>query len=346
MGLHLAQQGLLGLGRGVLQVAAKAQGRIVGAALDVLVQPVERAAADEQDVGGVDLDELLLGVLAAALGRHVADRALDDLEQGLLHALAAHVPGDGGVLALAGDLVDLINVNDPDLRPLDVEVRRLDQLEQDVFHVLAHIAGLGQGGGVGDGEGHAQHPGQGLGKQSLAHAGGAQQQDVGFLQLHVVALAAHDPLVVVVHLHGQHPLGVVLADDVLVQAVLDLLGGQDVHRRRDGRLHPGPRTRRAAPGRAAAAGAVGLFGQQVVAKADALAADVDAGPDDHPLYFVLMLAAEAANEVFFIFISAGIVICHSCTFLYCAFLRSASPAQRWAMTSSTRPYSLASRAVI
>ena len=346
MGLHLAQQGFLGGGGSILQVAAKAQGRVVGAALDVLVQPVEGAAADEQDVGGVDLDELLLGVLAAALGRHVADGALDDLEQGLLHALAAHVPGDGGVFALAGDLVDLINVNDADLRPLDVEVRRLDQLEQDVLHILAHIAGLGQGGGVGDGKGDAQHPGQGLGQQGLAHAGGPQQQDVGFLQLHVVALAAHDPLVVVVHLHGQHPLGFVLADDVLVQPVLDLLGGQDVHRRGDGRLHPGPGVGRAAAGGAAAAGAVGLFGQQVVAKADALAADVDAGPDDHPLDFVLMLAAEAANKVFFVFISAGIVICHSCTFLYSAFLRSAPLVQRWAITSSTRPYSLASRAVI
>ena len=48
---------------------------------DDLVQPVERAAADEQDVRRVDLDELLLRVLASAVGRHVADRALHDLQQ-------------------------------------------------------------------------------------------------------------------------------------------------------------------------------------------------------------------------------------------------------------------------
>src|SRR6266851_6431998 len=51
--------------------------------LDNLLQPVESAAADEQDVGGVDLDEILVRVLAAALRRDVGDRALEDLQQRL-----------------------------------------------------------------------------------------------------------------------------------------------------------------------------------------------------------------------------------------------------------------------
>ena len=38
---------------------------------DDLVQPDEGAAADEQDVGRVDRDEFLVGMLAAALGRNV-----------------------------------------------------------------------------------------------------------------------------------------------------------------------------------------------------------------------------------------------------------------------------------
>ena len=59
------------------------------ARLDDLLQAVERAAADEQDVLRVDLDVLLLRMLAAALRRHDRDRALEDLEQRLLHALAA-----------------------------------------------------------------------------------------------------------------------------------------------------------------------------------------------------------------------------------------------------------------
>jgi hypothetical protein len=101
---------------------------LADAALDDLVEPDERAAADEQDVGRVDLQELLLRVLAAALGRHVRDGALDDLEQRLLHALARHVAGDAGVVALAADLVDLVDVDDAALRPLDVVVGVLQQL--------------------------------------------------------------------------------------------------------------------------------------------------------------------------------------------------------------------------
>ena len=72
-----------------LDVGAEAERLLADAALDDLLEPDERAAADEEDVGRVDLQEILLRVLAAALGRHVGDRALDDLEQRLLHALAA-----------------------------------------------------------------------------------------------------------------------------------------------------------------------------------------------------------------------------------------------------------------
>ena len=98
-------------------------------ALDDLVEPGEGPAADEQDVGRVDLDEFLMGVLAAALGRHRRGRPLQDLEQRLLHTLARHVTGDRRVLALAGDLVDLVDVDDPGLGPLHVVVGRLDQLD-------------------------------------------------------------------------------------------------------------------------------------------------------------------------------------------------------------------------
>ena len=108
--------------------------------LDDLLQPVERAAADEQHVGGVDLDEVLVGVLPAALRRHVGDGALEDLEQRLLDALAGDVAGDRRVVGLARDLVDLVDVDDPALGPRDVEVGRLDQPQEDVLDVLADVA--------------------------------------------------------------------------------------------------------------------------------------------------------------------------------------------------------------
>src|SRR3546814_8401407 len=96
----------------------------VGAALlDDLVEACERAADDEQDVAGVDLQELLLRMLAPALRRHAGHGALDQLEQRLLHALARHVAGDRRVFGLARDLVDLVDVDDALLRLVDVVVR-------------------------------------------------------------------------------------------------------------------------------------------------------------------------------------------------------------------------------
>ena len=74
-------------------LGAEAHGLGPDALLDDVLDAHEGAAADEQDVGGVHLDEFLVGVLAAALGRHVGHGAFDELEQGLLHALAARRRG-------------------------------------------------------------------------------------------------------------------------------------------------------------------------------------------------------------------------------------------------------------
>ena len=121
---HLADVLLL-LG---LDGCAEAQHLLARAAFNDLVDAREGPAADEEDVGGVDLEALLLGVLAAALGRHVGDRALQDLQQRLLDPFAGYVPGDGHVLAFACDLVDLVDVDDAALGPWDVVIRGLDEL--------------------------------------------------------------------------------------------------------------------------------------------------------------------------------------------------------------------------
>ncbi len=59
-----------------------------------------------------------------------------------------------GLLALAADLVELIDIDDALLRPGQVPPCGLEKLEDHVLDVLADVAGLGQGGRVGDGEGH------------------------------------------------------------------------------------------------------------------------------------------------------------------------------------------------
>src|SRR5690606_16587638 len=177
VGQHLAD---LRLALAALDLGAEADATgLGGALLDDLVEAGEGAAHDEQDVAGVDLQELLLRVLAAALRRDAGDGALDELQQRLLHALARHVAGDRRVLALARDLVDLVDVDDALLRLLDVVVALLQQLLDDVLDVLADVPGLGQRGRVGHGERDVQHAGQGLGQQGLAGTGGAHQQDVG-----------------------------------------------------------------------------------------------------------------------------------------------------------------------
>jgi hypothetical protein len=63
-------------------------------------------------------------------------------------ALARHVARDRRVVGFAADLVDLVDIDDAALRPLDIVVGVLQQLEDDVLDVLANIARFGQRRGV------------------------------------------------------------------------------------------------------------------------------------------------------------------------------------------------------
>jgi hypothetical protein len=208
----------------------EADAALVRAVHDDLLEAREGTAADEQDVGGVHLQEFLLRMLAAALRGHRGNRALDELQECLLHALARHVARDRGVIRLTRDLVDLVDVDDAGLGLLHIVVALLQELLNDVFHVLADVARLGQGGGIGDGERHVQQSSQGLGQQGLARTGGSDQEDVALGELHIVprahafGAAGLQSLVVVVYGHRQHALGALLSDDVFIQDFLDFLG--------------------------------------------------------------------------------------------------------------------------
>src|SRR5664280_1037785 len=96
---------------GCVQLRAEAQALLTRPRLDAVSYTGERTTDDEQHIGRVDLDELLVRVLAATLRRHGGGGALQDLQKRLLHTLAGHVTGDGRVLALAGDLVDLVDID-------------------------------------------------------------------------------------------------------------------------------------------------------------------------------------------------------------------------------------------
>ena len=92
------------------------------------------------------------GCLRPPCGGTLADRAFEHLQQGLLHAFAGHVAGDGDVLAGLADLVDLVDVDDAALGRFDVEVGGVQELQQEVLDVFADVAGFGERGGVADGE--------------------------------------------------------------------------------------------------------------------------------------------------------------------------------------------------
>ena len=224
-------------------------------------------------------------MFAPALGRHAGHGAFDQLEQGLLHALARHVTGDGRVVGLARDLVDLVDVDDALLGPLDLVVAALQQLLDDVLDVFTDIAGFRQRGGIGHHERHVEHARQGLGQQRLARTRGADQQDVALGELDIILLGLFlvaKTLVVVVHRHRQDALGVILADDVVVQIALDL----------GGRGQVAARLARFLACRQ-------LVTDDFVAKVNAFVTDEDRRSGDQLLDFMLALAAKRTVQRLF-----------------------------------------------
>ena len=126
--------------------------------------------------------------------------------------------------------------------------------------------------------------------RGLAAAGGAHEQDVALLELHVVAAAEVDALVVVIYRHRQGHLGSLLADDILVQHLVDLPGGGDGV----GNLPGG-----------GVLDQVALVLQDAHAQLDALVADIGAGAGDEPADLILVLAAEGTADG-----ALFVVFCH------------------------------------
>src|SRR6266699_4657942 len=217
-------------------------------------------------------------MLAAALRRHRRNRAFHDLQERLLHALARDVPGDRGVIGLAADLVDFIDIDDAALRALDIVVGRLQQLQDDVLDVLADVAGFGQRRRIRHREGNVEDPRQRLRQQRLARTGRTDQQDVRLRQLDVVVLGLMiEALVVIVDGDREHLLGVALADHVIVENLADFLRGRNAV----ARLHQ--------------RGFV-LLADDIHAELNALVADEHSGTRDQFADLVLALAAERAIE--------------------------------------------------
>jgi hypothetical protein len=235
-------------------------------------------------------------------------------------ALARHVARDRRVVRLARDLVDLVDVDDPGLRLLDVEVGGLDQLQQDVLDVLADVAGLGQRRRVRDRERHVEDARERLCEERLAAACRPEQEDVRLLKLDLAVVRPHlDALVVVVDRDRQRALRLFLRDDVVVQDGVDVLRPREVVEVELSRSRE-------------------LLVDDLVAEIDALVTDVDARPGDELLHLPLTLPAEAAEKLLVSFAGP----CHLCLLLP----RSGRFVYRDRTTWSTIPYSWASSAVM
>src|SRR5262249_3055027 len=97
---------------------------------DDVVHAGESTAANEQDIRGVDLDVLLLGVLPATLRRNIRRGAFEHFEQSLLHAFARNVARNRDVLARLADLIDFVDVQHATLGGLDIEISSMQQLQK------------------------------------------------------------------------------------------------------------------------------------------------------------------------------------------------------------------------
>ena len=218
-------------------------------------------------------------MLATALRRNRGNGTFDQFQQRLLYALARDITSDGGVVRLARDLVDLVDVDNAHLGLLDIVIALLQQFLNDVLDVFTHVTGFGQGGGIGNGKGYIQQTSQSFGQQRLTGTSRTDQQDVALAQLDFVfALTLIKALVVVINRYGQHLLGTLLTNHVLVK------DRADFYRCRQLLLA------------AFSLAFLYFFANDVVAQVNALIADKHGGAGNQLAHFMLALAAEGAIQ--------------------------------------------------
>ena len=148
-------------------ISTKALLLLADTAFDNLFNAIKSTAADKENVRGINLDKLLMGVLAPALRRNGSHRAFQNLQKGLLYTFARYITGDGNILTLLCDLIDLINIDNTKLSLADIIFSSLDQLQKDVLHILSHISCLCQCGGICNCKGYSQYTSQCLRQKGL-----------------------------------------------------------------------------------------------------------------------------------------------------------------------------------
>ena len=229
----------------------------------VLVDELVRLLGDQQRVRLLHRHPTGLGTAAEGLAQHVAERDGAHLRAGHAgqvehgHATAARLdldlyflvvqltgpqalakgiagggggvgahqgvehPAFGGQVRLGLHILALGLAHDADAH--------LHQVADDLLHVAAHIAHLGELGGLHLQEGGARQLGEAAGNLGLAHAGGADHQDVLGQNLLAQLVVQLQPAPAVAQGNSHRALGIGLADDVAVELGDDLAGGKVAH---------------------------------------------------------------------------------------------------------------------
>ena len=210
-----------------LHFGTKADTALFRAITNNLVQPGKRATTNEQNIAGIHLQEFLLGMLAATLRWNRSNRTFDQFQQRLLHTFPGDITGNRRVVRLAGNFVDFINIDNTGLRLLDIVVTFLQQLLDNIFDILTHITGFGQGGRIGNRERYIQQPRQGFSQQGFTATGRTNQQNVTLGQFDIIFfLPGFQTLVMVIDRHRKHLFGTLLADHIFVEDILDFVRGR------------------------------------------------------------------------------------------------------------------------
>ena len=167
-------------------------------------------------------------MLSSPLRRYGSNGSLYDLQESLLYALAGYVSCDRRIFRLSRDLVDLVNINDPVLCPLDISVRGLNHFQEDVLHIFSHISCLCKSCRVCDRKRNVQDLRKCLGQQRLSASCRPEHEDIALLELHTEILLGHDPLIMVVHCHREDFLRLILSDYIIIQKFFHLLRRQEI----------------------------------------------------------------------------------------------------------------------
>ena len=77
-----------------LYIGTKAHGLCVCTFFNNAVQTGKGAAADEQDIGSVDLQKFLMRMFAPPLRRNIGRSSFQNLQQCLLHPFPGNIPGN------------------------------------------------------------------------------------------------------------------------------------------------------------------------------------------------------------------------------------------------------------